>query len=315
MSDSLAGLARVDLDDEAKELLVKIQAGGESELRKIVSEFLGQEAQVLDLSVVRLLHEKAREAVRLNVCPGALVDQYWLLSRIAEIFLAMEHRPFCVFCYRTVALRRSGQLKKYCPEHASGPESGSSGGYLRGVRFSGEFVEQAKSLEMGLLLDDLEFKFLRHQIHSTRFGAGSASNVVMPERATDSVWTAGTNLTIQDLRLKEICQDYPDWTELALRWRRLFDDKEGALELESQKGAVSPRLLLEQWLRWKLWTIAGDKDARIGKGRPAKIDKVAALEMRADGKTHAEIADKFGVSKVAVAMFFTRLKKKEGLDS
>lgn len=308
-------LDRLPLDLEAKVLLANIQSSDETGLINLLSPYVSPAIESIDLRVVRTMQSLARGFAISGESSLPLLDQAWLLARVSEEFASRTLRPLCSRCYRTVAVRRDGRFKEFCPDHASDKLSSNRGGYLRGYRFSADFAERVVSTEFENQVAELEYRFLRHQLFSTRKGAGAASNVVLPRVPTEKIWTQGTDLTIEDLRLQDICNDYPDWTELALRWRLLFDDQEGVQELKSEYRAVTPRLLVTQWLRWKVWTTAGDKDARIGKGRPAKIDKATALEMRASGKTHAEIADKFGVSKVAVAMFFTRLKKKEGLDS
>lgn len=310
LQEYLATLRRLDLSLEAKAMLQQIDGRGEADIHHFLSMHLDQDMHSIDLTVVRQLHERARtEAYRSDLLVFR-VEQFWLLARISEFIASANHRPFCKYCYRTVAIRRNGRLKELCPEHASDSDAGNRGGYLRGYRFSDEFQRKVEDAEVFNTIQDVEFQFLRHQLNSVRKGAGSARNVVMPISATDKIWTDETHLNIEELRLPEICLDYPDWTELARRWRHLFGDSEGFHQLESQKLAVTPGLLLEQWFRWKIWTTSGDKEARVGKGRPAKIDKELAVEMRARGATHAEIADHFDVSKVAVAMFFTRLKKR-----
>lgn len=305
-----SSLERLPLGEDAKALLTKIKSCDELGLLKLLAPFFTTSMKTIDLAVVRALQSLARGLAASGESRLPLLDQAWLLARATEEFASKGLRPFCSRCYRTVAVRRDGRFKEFCPEHASDNEASNRGGYLRGYRFSAEFAEQVNSEQFEKLVADLEYRFLRHQLFSTRKGSGAASNVVLPVVTTESNWTQGTGLTVQSLRLDEICDDFPDWTELAQRWRLLFDDQEGVQELKSDVHAVTPRLLVTQWLRWKVWSDAGDKSARVGKGRPPKIDKDAALKLRVDGNTHAQIADHFGVSKAAVAMFFTRLKAK-----
>lgn len=310
MLATCSALERLPLDVESKALLE--QAGDLDELRllKLLQPHFTVVIKAIDLGVVRALQELARGLGKAGESGLSLFNQVWLLARLSELFASRNLLPFCSRCYRTVAMRRDGRPKEFCPEHASDNESTNRGGYLRGYRFSTEFVERVSSEEFENQVTELEYRFLRHQYYSTRYGAGAASYVVCPEEVTEPIWTKGTALTIEGLRLNEICDDYPDWTELTLRWRKLFNDEEGVQELLAQDRAITPRVLVTQWLRWKAWSDLGDKTARVGKGRPAKIDKDTALKLKADGKTYAEIAEIFGVSKVAVGMFFTRLKKK-----
>lgn len=119
-----------------------------------------------------------------------------------------------------------------------------------------------------------------------------------------------------ELGLPDITQNHPDWTELALRWRAKFDDFEGLQKLKGgAAGAVTPLLLMEQWLKWKAWSVAGDESVQTRRGRPAKIDREGAKKMRDEGKTDAEIACQYGVSKKSVGVFFSRLKKSDSLTS
>jgi hypothetical protein len=50
-----------------------------------------------------------------------------------------------------------------------------------------------------------------------------------------------------ELRLADITEGYPDWTELATRWRALFADSEGLQKLSGVvDGAVTPLMLVDQ---------------------------------------------------------------------
>jgi hypothetical protein len=288
--------------------IVGLVASGEMSLSEAVGQ-LGQiKATKFSLEMVRTLDEQARLHAQHQQGGDEFVDRWWLAARLCEYGLAEKHRPFCRYCFRTVQSRTNKRLKQFCPEHAS---DGDRGAYLRGYRFGSEFDETASSEVVQNLLDDLERRFLLHQLHSVRMGAGSARNMVDPVHALKpNSWSRAAQLDLQALRVNEILDGYPDWTELALRWRNLFSDAVGVAELTERGIAVTPRLLLAQWVRWRIWNEVGDKHAQIGRGRPAKIEKATALQLKAEGKTHAEIAEYFGVSKIAVSMFFTRLKKK-----
>jgi hypothetical protein len=270
---------------------------------------LGQiKATKFSLEMVRMWDEQARLRAQHQQGGDEFVDRWWLAARLCEFGLAEKHRPFCRYCFRTVQSRTNKRLKQFCPEHAS---DGDRGAYLRGYRFGSEFDETASGGAVHTLLDDLEYRFLLHQLNSVRMGAGSVRNMVDPVHALKpNSWSRAAQLDLQALRVTEILEGYPDWTELALRWRGLFSDETGVSELTERGMAVTPRLLLEQWIRWRIWNEVGDKHAQVGRGRPSKIDEETALKLREEGRTHAQIAEHFGVTKIAVSMFFSRLKKK-----
>ena len=143
-------------------------------------------------------------------------------------------------------------------------------------------------LEMDALphLDALELRLLKFQFNAFRRGGGYAGYIVTYKEG--SGWIVGSCLSFHDLglpklTLPKITDDYRDWTELALEWRVLFEDFEGVLQLSKGGVAVTPRMLVEQWLRWKAWMVAGDHGAQVGKGRPAKINREEALGLRAEG--------------------------------
>jgi uncharacterized protein (DUF433 family) len=111
-----------------------------------------------------------------------------------------------------------------------------------------------------------------------------------------------------ELGIADITQDYPDWTELAMRWRAQFADLEGLQKLNGVgESAVTPLMLIEQWLRWKAWTVRGDSSARVGKGRPSKFDHEEALRLRAQGMRVSAIAKHFPeVHPKYLTVFFSR---------
>lgn len=307
MASQFNAYTKLPLRGEA-EVIAGSVASGEMSLSEAVAQ-LGQiKATKLSLDMVRLWDEQARLRAQQQEEGDEFVDRWWLAARLCEFSLAEKHRPYCRYCFRTVESRTNKRLKQFCPEHAS---DGDRGAYLRGYRFGSEFDEAVSGEAVRMLLDDLEFRFLQHQLYSVRLGAGSARNMVDPVQALrPNSWSNVANLDLQGLRVNEILEGFPDWTELSLRWRSLFSDDTGVSEIAERGMAVTPRLLLEQWIRWRIWTEVGDVHAQVGRGRPAKIEKATALQLKAEGKTHAEIAEYFGVSKIAVSMFFSRLKKK-----
>lgn len=307
MASLFNAYTKLPLRSEA-EAIAGLVGSGEISLNEAVAQ-LGQiKVTKLSLEMVRLWDEQARLRAQQQQGGDEFVDRWWLAARLCEFGLAEKHRPFCRYCFRTVQSRTNKRLKQFCTEHASDRDRGA---YLRGYRFGSEFDETVSGEAVRMLLDDLEFRFLQHQLYSVRLGAGSARNMVDPAQALrPNSWSNVANLDLQALRLSEILDGYPDWTELALRWRSLFSDEEGVLELTERGGAVTPSLLLEQWIRWRIWNEVGDKHAQVGRGRPSKIDEATALKLREEGKTHAQIAEHFGVSKIAVSMFFSRLKKR-----
>ena len=308
MAARLKVFSKLPLRGEA-EAVATVVASGEISLSGAVEQLTQLNFPKLSLEIVRHLDELARLRAQPLSGVDEFVDRYWVAARLCEFGVADKHRPFCRYCFRTVQSRKTKGHKRFCSEHAS---DGERGAYLRGYRFGSEFNESASCEEFQRLLDDLEHRFLLHQLNSVRKGAGSARFMIDPVLAfrPDS-WSRAAQLDLQALRVGEILDGYPDWTELALRWRNLFSDEEGVSELTERGGAVTPRLVLEQWIRWRIWNEVGDKHAQVGRGRPSKIDEATALKLREEGKTHAQIAEHFGVSKIAVSMFFSRLKKKK----
>jgi hypothetical protein len=307
MASRLKVFTKLPLRGEAGEI-AGFAASEAMSLSVAVEQLAQIKVHKFSLEMVRHLDELARLRGQAQLEIDEFVDRCWLAARLCELGLADKHRPFCRYCFRTVQSRKNKGHKRFCIDHAS---DGDRGAYLRGYRFGSEFDETASSVVVQALLDDLECRFLLHQLYSVRMGAGSARNMVDPVHALKpNSWSRAAQLDLQALRVNEILEGFPDWTELALRWRGLFSDEEGVLELTERGMAVTPRLLLEQWIRWRICNDVGDKHAQVGRGRPSKIDEATALKLREEGKTHAQIAEHFGVTKIAVSMFFSRLKKK-----
>ncbi len=269
------------------------------------------------MDVVRKVDERSRLSVLPNYDENTVPECLWLLARIVEHFLSEDARPYCAFCYRTVAVRSNGRLKEYCPEHASGSK-GNAGGYLRGRARQEAFEDY---LARQVSTDDLALKLLRHQFNARRKGGGDAGYIVAGTAGRN--WSFGSGLAIGELKLTQIAQGHPDWTELALRWRQDFDDSEGSAQISKGAVAITPKLLVKQWLRWKAWIIAGDANARVGKGRPQQIDPEGAIEIwkrekdkgLKAGEIYALIAKEYEVTDKSVAVFFSRLRKKAGQGS
>jgi len=270
-------------------------------LRKLVSGYLDEPIETLNVDVVRKIDERSRLSVLPNHVENTVPECLWLLARIVEHFLSEDARPYCAFCYRTVAVRSNGRLKEFCPEHASGSK-GNAGGYLRGRAHQEAFK---KDLAHQLHPDELALKLLRHQFNARRKGGGDAGYIVAGTAGRN--WSFGSGLDIGELKLTQIAQGHPDWTELALRWRQDFEDWEGVAQISKGAVAITPKLLVKQWLRWKAWMVAGDHGAQVGKGRPAKFDHDEALRLRAEGMRVSEIAKKFPqVNPKSLIVFFSR---------
>lgn len=288
------------------------QCGGKKDLCQLVSDYLLEPIDSLTLDLVRKIDERSRLSAQSHFDDNTVPECFWLLARIVERVLSTDARPFCAFCYRTVAVRSNGRLKDYCPEHASGSD-GNAGGYLRGRAHQEAFENH---LAGQIPPDELALKLLRHQCNARRKGGGDAGYIVAGTASWN--WSSGSELDIGELKLLQIAHGHPDWTELALRWRQDFKDDEGVAEISKGAIAVTPSRLVEQWLRWKAWMVAGDYKARVGKGRPQKIDPERAMAVWAQempkgvkaGDIYAQIAAEFGVSEKSVAVFFSRRRKK-----
>ncbi len=274
-----------------------------------VSDQLGEPIEALSLDLVRRFDERSRQLAREtlssreehpdfddNDVPACL----WLWARIIEYVLFTDARPFCTFCYRTVALRSNGRLKEYCPEHAS--NKGNAGGYLRGRAHQKAFQEYLADQESP---DDLVLGLLRFELNSRRKGGGNAGYVF--KESIRKIQASGIRLDIKLDDLHWMTQGHPDWTELALRWRQHVEDYEGVGQISKGLIAVTPSLLVEQWIRWNAWKERGDFGARVGKGRPTKIDHDEALRLRAEGMRVSDIAKHFPtVNPKSLIVFFSR---------
>ena len=288
------------------------QCGGKKDLCQLVGDYLLEPIDSLTLDLVRKIDERSRLSAQSHYEDNPVPECLWLLARIVEHVLSTDARPFCAFCYRTVAVRSNGRLKDYCPEHASG-SNGNAGGYLRGRAHQEAFENH---LAAQVPPDELALKLLRHQCNARRKGGGDAGYIVAGTASWN--WSSGSELDIGELKLLQISHGHPDWTELALRWRQDFEDHEGVVEISKGAIAVTPSRLIEQWLRWKAWMVAGDYKARVGKGRPQIINPERAVAVWAQEtekgvkacEIYAQIAAEFGVSEKSVAVFFSRLRKK-----
>lgn len=281
-------------------------------LCKLVSGYLDEPIEILNVDLVRKIDERSRLSVLPNHDENRVPECLWLLARIVEYFLSEDARPYCAFCYRTVAIRSNGRLKEFCTEHASGSK-GNAGGYLRGRTHQEAFK---KHLAHQLHSDELALKLLKHQFNARRKGGGDAGYIVAGTVGRN--WSFGSGLDIGELKLTQIVQGHPDWTELALRWRQDFEDWEGVAQISKGAVAITPQLLVKQWLRWKAWKVYGDVNARVGKGRPQQISPEGAIEIwnrEKDkgvkaGEIYAMIANEYEVTDKSVAVFFSRLRKK-----
>lgn len=285
------------------------QCGGKKDLCQLVGDYLLDPIDSLTLDLVRKIDERSRQLARDtlslredhpdfddNDVPACL----WLWARIIEHVLSTDARPFCTFCYRTVALRSNGRLKEYCPEHAS--NKGNAGGYLRGRAHQKAFEEFLADQESP---DDLVLGLLRFELNSRRKAGGNAGYVF--KESIRKIQASGIRLDIKLDDLHWMTQGHPDWTELALRWRQHVEDYEGVGQISKGLIAVTPSQLVEQWIRWNAWKERGDFSARVGKGRPTKIDHDEALRLRAEGMRVSDIAKHFPeVNPKSLIVFFSR---------
>jgi hypothetical protein len=333
--------------EEGKEVLLNAaRLRKRKELAALIGSVTGTEPADLTLELVRDLDYQARHQVRVDDVAAA--EKLWALARLVEYLLSLNQRPICRFCYRSVGLRSNGRLKDFCPHHASGMDAGHAAEYQRARKRQHALDRLLQLLPSS---EDFAQALLEYQLNSLRLKGGVAGRIVSKfdfngfidgklfkippsQSISDDEWTglmenryerlrqlneaAGGELRWRfskaELMLDDLTQDSPDWTELAMRWRARFDDLEGLQKLkDGAEGAVTPLLLMEQWLKWKAWSVVGDETVQIRRGRPAKIDREGAIKMRGEGKTDAEIAAKYDVSKKSVGVFFSRLKKSASL--
>ena len=329
---------------ESEEMLVVARSCRKrADLLALIGSVTGTEPAELTLKLVRDLDYLARQQVRFH--HDAAAEKLWVLARLVEYLLSLNQRPICKSCYRSVGLRSNGRLKDFCPHHASGKDSGRTAEYQRGRKHQHD-MERLLSLLPSA--EEFAQALLAYQLNSLRLMGGAAGRIVSKfdfnrfiggnlfkipavQSISDEEWTAlmegdGEELrqlneaaggelrwrfSKAELMLDEITQDFPDWTELAMRWRARLDDFEGVQKLKGcADGAVTPLLLMEQWLRWKAWKLLGDEAVPVRRGRPARIDADVAVKMRAEGRTAKEIGEFFDVNPKSVMVFFSRLEKK-----
>lgn len=284
---------------------------GEEEVLADIYKDAGLDKDVLLRQAVLALDRSARSSFLANQEKVQAIEGNWLRARVVEFIAASHHLPLCKFCYRTVDVRMDHRPKEFCSVHASGGETGNPGGYLRGRKSFSGFLARLTDLRDGLKVDEIEVRLLRLQLASVKRGGGDAGwvvNKLMRESAEDFLIGEERGR----INLHNISHSYPDWTELALRWRSEVGDVVGKTLIENGRVAISPRLLMGQWIRFYAWSHAGDRDARIGKGRPVRIEPEKANALKAAGQRNAEIAKIFGVSKGSVDVFFSRQKKRGG---
>lgn len=310
-SDFVAQVGDLDLTEGSASLLEKIgKCQSRADFFNLVNGG-GLDPYEFDAKgLVKKLDKQARISL---YSPSAYAppESYWLLARAAEYLGSVNHRPYCKFCFRTVqSSRLDGRNKDYCAIHSAGTETGNPAGYMRGRVANDAFqIELSKSFDNNNLVEVAK-NLLCYQFNLFGKGGGDALFTLQNLKINETYWGDVLGLPVDTLRLDELGSGYPDWTEVACRWRKLNLDFEGAAEIEAGEATVTPAMLLTQWVRWRVWSMAGDKNSKIGRGRVPKIDADLAIQKRADGETSREIAAFFGVSKVAVDVFFSRRKKK-----
>lgn len=286
---------------------------GEDAVLADIYKGAGLDKDILLRQAVLALDRSARTSFLANPEESHVIEGNWLGARVVEFIGASRHLRLCKFCFRTVDVRMDHRPKEFCSVHASGGETGNPGGYLRGRKSFSGFLACMADLRDELKLDEIEVRLLRLQLASVKRGGGDAAWVVNKLMSEFAEFFLNREERGR-INLHNISYSYPDWTELALRWRSEVGDVVGKSLIEKGHVAVTAKLLLDQWIHFYAWSHAGDRDARVGKGRPVRIEPAKANALKAAGQRNAEIAKTFGVSKGSVDVFFSRQKKRGGLE-
>jgi DNA-binding CsgD family transcriptional regulator len=250
----------------------------------------------------------------------------WTLARLLEWMGERGLPELCSFCHRSVEERKDGKPMLYCIKHAPTENQENKGGYQRGRKYAQEFQELFSKFdssetgegEGGLVpvnVAVLAREMLRLQFRAARNGGGSAFWALREVlRKEDACYDLSILIPDDDPELKLLHappnSGWSRFTELALTLRARTDDARGLESIQNRHATASPLSIARQWVRYIAWLRAGDNLARVGKGRPAEIDKATALKMKAERKGNAEIAQEFGVSVNSVNAFFARLRKR-----
>lgn len=311
LPEYLSLLKRLPLSSQGEAVLASAgECKSKKDLCRQLGEHLGGSIDSLTLDLAREIDESSRQlalerlprhGAQPDFADDNLPECRWLWAKIVEYVLSTDARPFCAFCYRTVAVRSNGRPKDYCPEHASGSQ-GNAAGYLRGRAHQKAFADHLAAQESP---DELAFKLLRFQFYSRRNGGGNPGDIV--KHSIDNIRSSGIQLDAEEGGLDWMTRGQPDWTELALRWRKHVQDDEGVVPISNGSIAVTPLRLVEQWIRWNAWKDRGDFSARVGKGRPAKFDHDEAVRLRDLGMPVSEIAKRFPeINPKSLFVFFSR---------
>jgi hypothetical protein len=257
-------------------------------------------------------------------------EMCWALARLLEWVGQAEHPPFCKFCFRTVMKGPEGRYMGFCAQHAQGgKEKINQAGYLRGWKAFPEFSKRLSQLtfdedEGGKV--DVTWEIVEHllkmQYNFANAGGGDAAYMMKkflemptieesakvdgPSRKEATPWLFAKEgarvITIDD----HISEKYPSVSELAERWRKREGDAAGVEFLENHDHTLSWYKLIGQWIRYAAWFEAGDRESRIGSGRPSRLDGDQVRRMLAENIPVAEIARRFGVKPGSV---YAHLKK------
>jgi transposase len=248
----------------------------------------------------------------------------WALARLIE-WCGERDLMLCSFCHRSVVTRQDGKPMLYCVEHAPILNEQNKGGYQRGRKYQESFVTLFDKYVGPDLIEEsdgnepinadvaLATKMLKLHFRTMRKGGGSAFWTIRTALSDESD-KFGYLVPEDDLKLEilysPLISDWKSYTELAMTLRSRTNDCGGETWLRGSHRTATPLAIARQWIRYVAWLRGGDNKAPVGKGRPAEIDRERALEMKAQRKSNAEIADTFNVSIHSVNAFFARLRKK-----
>lgn len=237
--------------------------------------------------------------------PQADPEQFewlWVTARLLEWYGQSGHPPLCKFCYRTVELRSNGRPMDYCAHHAQSGKAKNPAGYVRGRKAYPDFDRRLKELtetddadQPGNYVWVIADVLLRKQFQFANAGGGDAA-YLLESFLSRKLSASFDSVSAQVINIDSIKRDYPSVSEMALRWRKEAGDKAGYDALRHNNNlCVSLHTLIQQWVRYIAWHDAGDRTARVGSGRPSRIDSDQIQKMLNENMSMAEIARRFGV--------------------
>ncbi len=263
-----------------------------------------------------------------------MFEQLWATARLLECFGQESHPPLCKFCFRTVEMRSNERPMDYCSHHAQSGKANNPAGYVRGRKAFPVFEKRLKEIcsttNDGEPIDivwETTGMLLKKQYHFANAGGGGAAYLLKafltgefsnpPTSPAELNKFDSPNRLFDDaaarlIRIDKIEGKFPSLAEIAQGWRSQVGDVTGYKFLQANPNrCVGLNMLLQQWVRYVAWYDFGDRTARVGSGRPSRIDSDQIQKMLNENMSKAEIARRFGVKPGSVYAHVARKATKD----